>query len=163
MSSVHTTHCKSSYSHRTELCIAPKAPVAASRHDADTLTRDVLGTANLITSGASSQIYYSCNPRTSPIPCLQPFPPLHGKMSVVIQLQAHTIINLVVCKGDVVFVDVVPLLNPDFVRPGARLCCYQLLQIPDRVFLTANPTQSIRNRSKDSLVCYCSHTWAEVS
>ena len=38
---------------------------------------------------------------------------------VVVELEAHAIVNLVILESDVVFVDVVPLLDPNLVGPSA--------------------------------------------
>ena len=43
---------------------------------------------------------------------------------------------LVILEGDVVLVDVVPLLNADLLGTRARLRRHQLLQVADRVVLT---------------------------
>lgn len=56
---------------------------------------------------------------------------------VVIQLQAHAVLNFVVSERDVVFVDVVPFLYPDLVWPGASLGSNKLLKISNRVIFTA--------------------------
>lgn len=42
---------------------------------------------------------------------------------------------LVILEGDVVLVDVVPLLNADLLGARARLRRHQFLQVPDRVVL----------------------------
>eukprot|EP01040_Poterioochromonas_malhamensis_P021231 gene21232-25560_t len=56
---------------------------------------------------------------------------------VVVELEAHAIVNLVVFERDVVLVDRVPLLDPDFLRPGAYLGRNELLQISYRVVFVA--------------------------
>ena len=66
---------------------------------------------------------------------------------VVVQLQPHTVVNFVVCKSNVIFVNGVPLLNPDFVRPCASLSRNKLLQIPNCVVLTAQQTALQDKRS----------------
>lgn len=38
-------------------------------------------------------------------------------MSIVVQFQAHAIMDLIVSKSDVVLEDSVPLLNSDLLRP----------------------------------------------
>lgn len=54
--------------------------------------------------------------------------------------------DLIVSKGDVIFVDSVPLLNTDFVRTRASLGGHQLLQVSNSVVLTARATcQSVHS------------------
>ncbi|KAK3408751.1 hypothetical protein EUGRSUZ_J00925 [Eucalyptus grandis] len=57
--------------------------------------------------------------------------------SVVVELEAHAVVDLVVLEGDVVLVDVVPLLDSDLVGAGARLGGHQLLEVADGVVLVA--------------------------
>lgn len=45
--------------------------------------------------------------------------------------------DLVILEGDMILVDVVPLLNPDLLGPGSGLGGDQLLQVADRVVLVA--------------------------
>lgn len=56
---------------------------------------------------------------------------------VVVKLETHAVMNLVVSKGDMILVYGVPLLDPDLVRPRASLSSDKLLQIANRVILTA--------------------------
>eukprot|EP00243_Klebsormidium_subtile_P004236 TRINITY_DN18067_c0_g1_i1.p1 TRINITY_DN18067_c0_g1~~TRINITY_DN18067_c0_g1_i1.p1 ORF type:complete len:161 (+),score=5.10 TRINITY_DN18067_c0_g1_i1:275-757(+) len=56
---------------------------------------------------------------------------------VVVQFQAHPIVNLIVSQCYVIFVDGVPLLYPDLFWSCARLSGHQLLQVPYRVILVA--------------------------
>jgi len=64
-------------------------------------------------------------------------PPSSGGWLVVVELEAHAVVNLVVLEGDVVLVGVVPLLDPDLVGPRPRLRRHQLLQVADGVVLVA--------------------------
>ncbi len=50
--------------------------------------------------------------------------------------------DFVVREGDMVLVDVIPLLYADLLWAGACLSCYQLLQVADSVVLAAKPEQS---------------------
>eukprot|EP00928_Gymnodinium_smaydae_P023671 TRINITY_DN19443_c0_g1_i2.p1 TRINITY_DN19443_c0_g1~~TRINITY_DN19443_c0_g1_i2.p1 ORF type:complete len:122 (+),score=0.99 TRINITY_DN19443_c0_g1_i2:89-454(+) len=52
---------------------------------------------------------------------------------VVVQLQTHPVLDLVVLQGDVILINVVPLLNADLLPSSTALRCYQLLQISDCV------------------------------
>ena len=56
---------------------------------------------------------------------------------VVVELEAHAVVDLVVLEGDVVLVDSVPLLDADLVRSGTRLGRHQLLQVADGVVIVA--------------------------
>jgi hypothetical protein len=56
---------------------------------------------------------------------------------VVVELQAHSIVNLVVLQCDVVFVDCVPFLNANLFWSRARLRCNQFFQVSDCVVLVA--------------------------
>ena len=56
---------------------------------------------------------------------------------VVVQFEAHPIVDLVVRESDVIFVDRMPLLDADLLWPGPRLCCHQLLQVANGVVLIA--------------------------
>lgn len=59
---------------------------------------------------------------------------------VVVELEAHAVVDLVVLKGDMVFVDVVPLLDPDLVGPGSSLSGDELFEVSDGVVVVAlNP------------------------
>lgn len=64
--------------------------------------------------------------------------------SVVVQLEPHAVVNLVVSQGDMVLVDVVPLLNAYLLWPCPCLSCDQLLQVSDGVVLAV----TTRERSK---------------
>merc|ERR1719401_906317 len=57
--------------------------------------------------------------------------------SVVVQLQAHSVLDFVILKRDVVLVDVVPLLDPDFLPPCTALGGDELLEVADRVVRVA--------------------------
>ena len=57
---------------------------------------------------------------------------------VVVQLEAHAVVDFVILKRDVVLKYVVPLLDADLLRSCASLSCHQLLQVTDRVILTAD-------------------------
>lgn len=56
---------------------------------------------------------------------------------VVVELEAHAVVDLVVAEGDVVLVDGVPLLDADLLGPGARLRRHELLEVADGVVLVA--------------------------
>ena len=56
---------------------------------------------------------------------------------VVVELEAHAIVNLVILESDVVFVDVVPLLDPNLVGPRTSLSRHKLLQVAYGVILVA--------------------------
>ncbi|KAJ6432863.1 hypothetical protein OIU84_019988 [Salix udensis] len=56
---------------------------------------------------------------------------------VVVELEAHAIMNLVILEGNMVFVNGVPLLNPDLLSPGTGLCRHELLEIADGVVFVA--------------------------
>lgn len=58
-------------------------------------------------------------------------------LSIVVELEAHAIMNLVILEGDVVLVDGVPLLNPDLLGPSTRLRGDKLLQVADCVVIVA--------------------------
>ncbi|GLT70135.1 hypothetical protein SLA2020_422320 [Shorea laevis] len=58
-------------------------------------------------------------------------------ISIVIKFETHSVVDLVVLEGDVILVDVVPLLDPDLLRPCPCLRRYQLLQVADRVIVVA--------------------------
>ncbi|KAF4358439.1 hypothetical protein F8388_018303 [Cannabis sativa] len=47
--------------------------------------------------------------------------------SVVVELEAHAVMDLVVLESDMVFVDVVPLLNSNLISSGSGLSRHQLL------------------------------------
>lgn len=57
--------------------------------------------------------------------------------SVVIELETHAIMDLVILEGDVILVDIVPLLDPNLLGPGSGLSGNELLQVADRVVLVA--------------------------
>ena len=56
---------------------------------------------------------------------------------VVVEFEAHAVVDLVVAEGDVVLVDVVPLLDADLIGARARLRRHQLLQVSDCVVVVA--------------------------
>ncbi|KAJ6322964.1 hypothetical protein OIU77_012736, partial [Salix suchowensis] len=56
---------------------------------------------------------------------------------VVVELEAHAIMNLVILEGNMVLVDVVPLLDPDLLSSGTGLCRHKLLEVSDRVVFVA--------------------------
>ncbi|CAH0374783.1 unnamed protein product [Pelagomonas calceolata] len=56
---------------------------------------------------------------------------------VVVQLEAHAVVDLVVLERDVVLEDGVPLLDADLLGPGAALRRDELFQVADRVVLVA--------------------------
>jgi hypothetical protein len=58
-------------------------------------------------------------------------------VSVVVELEAHAVVDLVVLQGDVVLVDVVPLLDAELLRPRPGLRRDELLQVADGVVLVA--------------------------
>lgn len=60
-----------------------------------------------------------------------------GSELVVVELEAHAVMDLVVFEGDMVLVDVVPFLDPDLVSSRPRLRRHQLLQVSDRVVVVA--------------------------
>ena len=61
-----------------------------------------------------------------------------GKLTlVVLELEAHAIVNLVILESDVVFVDVVRLLDPNLVGPRTSLSRHKLLQVTYGVILVA--------------------------
>ena len=57
--------------------------------------------------------------------------------SVVVELETHAVVDLVVLESDVVFVDVVPLLDPNLLGLGSGLSCHELLEVADGVVLVA--------------------------
>ena len=75
---------------------------------------------------------------------------------VVVELEAHAIVDLVILEGDMILVDGVPLLDADLVGPGARLCRHELLQVADGVVVVALHThllpQSIVQHHLDHLL-----------
>lgn len=69
-----------------------------------------------------------------------------GSSLVVVELQTHAVMDLIVSKCDMIFVNSVPLLNTDFVRTRASLGSNQLLQVSNSVVLTARATcQSVHS------------------
>jgi hypothetical protein len=62
---------------------------------------------------------------------------VRGRRSVVVELQAHAVVDFIVGQRDVVLVYGVPFLNPDLLGPSARLSRHQFLQVPDGVILIA--------------------------
>lgn len=56
---------------------------------------------------------------------------------VVVELETHAVVDLVVLEGDVILVDVVPLLDPDLLSSGPGLSGHELLQVADRVVIVA--------------------------
>jgi len=56
---------------------------------------------------------------------------------VVVELEAHAIMNLVILEGNMVLIDVVPLLDPDLLSSGTGLCRHELLEVADRVVVVA--------------------------
>ena len=48
---------------------------------------------------------------------------------VVVELEAHAIVNLVILESDVLFVDVGSLLDPNLVGPRTSLSRHKLLQV----------------------------------
>ena len=56
---------------------------------------------------------------------------------VVVELEAHAIVNLVILESDVLFVDVVPLLDPNLVGPRTSLSRHKLLQVTYGVIVVA--------------------------
>ena len=56
---------------------------------------------------------------------------------VVVELEAHAIMNLVIPEGNMVFVNGVPLLDPDLLSSGTGLCRHELLEVADRVVVVA--------------------------
>jgi len=56
---------------------------------------------------------------------------------VVVELEAHAIMNLVILEGNMVFIDVVPLLDPDLLSSGTGLGRHELLEVADRVVVVA--------------------------
>merc|ERR1719310_2258706 len=61
----------------------------------------------------------------SPPPPMPPPP----RRSVVVELEAHAIVDLVVIERDVVLVHRVPFLYPQFLWPRARLRSEELLEV----------------------------------
>ena len=60
-----------------------------------------------------------------------------GVALVVVQLQAHAVVDLVVLEGNVVFVHGVPLLDAQLLRSRASLRCEQFLQVTDSIVRVA--------------------------
>ena len=60
---------------------------------------------------------------------------------VVVELQAHAVVDLVVLQRDVVLVDGIPLLDPQLLGARADLRGQQLLQVADGVVLAARHGQ----------------------
>lgn len=56
---------------------------------------------------------------------------------VVVELEAHAVMDFIVLEGDVVLVDVVPLLDPNLVGSGTRLSSHELLEVAYGVILVA--------------------------
>ena len=56
---------------------------------------------------------------------------------VVVELEAHAVMDLVVPEGDVVLLDGIPLLDADLVGARAGLSGRQLLQVSDGVVVVA--------------------------
>ena len=52
---------------------------------------------------------------------------LRSAALVVVQLEAHSVVDLVVGEGDVILVDCVPLLDANLLGACARLCSDELL------------------------------------
>lgn len=63
--------------------------------------------------------------------------PIEGLRLVVVELETHAVVDLVILEGDVVLVDVVPLLDAELLRSRARLRRDELLQVADGVVLVA--------------------------
>merc|ERR1719421_2582194 len=65
-----------------------------------------------------------------------PRPPRRPRL-VVVQLEAHAVVNLIVVERDVVLVHGVPLLDPKLLRPCACLRSKQLFQVANCVIWVA--------------------------
>ena len=89
----------------------------------------------------------------------------HRLGSVVVQLEAHPVVYFVVRQGDVVFVDVVPLLNSNLLRTRSSLCCHQLFQVAYGIVLAACPTSLPSGWSlhREIRVCRSSRIRAEAA
>lgn len=56
---------------------------------------------------------------------------------IVVELEAHAVVDLVVLESDMILVDVVPLLDSNLLRSRSGLRRHELLQIADRVIFVA--------------------------
>jgi len=52
-----------------------------------------------------------------------------GGRSRVVQLEVHSVVNFIVCQGNVVLVDLVPVLQDDLLWTGSNLRRHQLLEV----------------------------------
>lgn len=57
---------------------------------------------------------------------------------IVVELQAHAVVDFIVFQCDVILVHRVPLLDANLVWPCASLCSYQLFQITNGIILTVD-------------------------